>query len=69
MDRRKFENEVALLLQEPNRDFTKEPITDDEAHAVLVTILSIIDNPNTSDELTKFYKTCVDIIKEHLLIH
>jgi hypothetical protein len=60
---------IATSLGNPTRDFKKEPLTQDEITAVIHTYTEEIHRIDIHPELKEIYIKCLEILKNHLLLH
>jgi hypothetical protein len=67
--RPRIPEELAMLLQDPNRDFDEEPITDREAHALLLTLIDLVSNEELSGDMVEFYEECLTVVKSNIVVH
>jgi hypothetical protein len=68
MDSQRVTTELAKLLGDPERDFSKEPITNSEGHDLMLVLFELVADPNTPEELSVFYLQAYEIVKQHVLL-
>ena len=60
---------IAKILQTPHRDFTKDPLQQDEVIAIIETAQNAVNDPKLDEELAQFYIEVIEFLKTKILYH
>jgi len=66
---KKSKEAIAQSLGNPDRDFQKDPLTQNEIHAVVHTYSREMLRENLDPDLKKIYHDCVETLRKHLILH
>lgn len=58
---------IAKILQTPQRDFTKNPLQQDELLAVIETAMNAVNDPELDNDLAQFYIEVIEFLKKKVL--
>ena len=64
MDKQKITSEIARLLDDQERDFSENPITNEESQALILTLFTLVGDPKIPEEDAIFYLDVLNVIKQ-----
>ncbi len=59
---------IKEMIEEPYRDFSEDPLTQEELLAIATQLYSEIGDPKTDEKLAQFYISCLEYLKTKILI-
>jgi hypothetical protein len=66
VNKKRISEEFARILDDPKRDFTENPITEEESHALILKLFELAGNPEIPEELGLYYISCLEIVKKYV---
>ena len=54
---------IKSMLKMPDRDFSKDPLQQDEITALIETLVNEVNNPKLEESLAQFYLGVIDFLK------
>lgn len=57
---------IKSMLKMPERDFSKEPLQQDEVISLIETLVNEVNNPKLEESLAQYYLGVIDFLKTKL---
>lgn len=60
---------VADMLQTPERDFQKEPLTQEEVMSLVENLQRDVNNPETDEQVSQYFIHVIEFLKKQINYH
>lgn len=58
---------IGTLIKEPDRNFSVNPLTQQEVMAIIETLVQEVNDPETEEAAAQFFITCIEFLKTKVL--
>jgi hypothetical protein len=62
-----IEQGIASMLETPERDFAKEPLTQEELQVLIEQLMKEVSDPKIEKTLAQYYLSCITFLKTKML--